>query len=289
MDMHDDEIYVCVFDKPLNNHYLEKCIQFPPSRNKIVSTITNLSNSIKLVNTYIFQFFQYLQELEFITELFDDDTIELQGNEFNVGLKIMTKINIKVDFLLKCDRFCISYFQINDAIYINNYYKCRMNDIIIYRSFDTFHQNDDIVRYYLYTIIQIKEKINNLILIGGEMYGFHKLIESNNLYCYCYCKNRIDDTYKNIDISEYDLIDIKQIKYCDIELKYLEDTYIICNNGKKGLEEKLCMELIKVKAKKIFIISCNKKSFIRDYAFLKSTYNLVKSTIINNITIYELL
>ena len=293
MDKHVSVSSIFVTDMQLNSLIQEKYIQYTPLRNKIVSLIKDIDSSLLLVNTYIYSFFQFLQLHQFIINISDTTIIELQGNIHNIGLKIITDIELDKTFLtyiIESTLFNITYFQFNSHIYINNDYIDAMNEHIILRSFNTFHQNDDIVKQHLYNIIIYHTQhivYDNLILIGGEMYGLHKLIESNNLYCYSDYDDIVTCTYKNITNS-YDYIECKKIIYDNLEFSdIIKGTKcIICNNGKNGLDIKLSKQINKMKSDVLIIISCNRKSFLTDYETIKDIYDLKNRTQINNIDIY---
>ena len=62
---------------------------------------------------------------------------------------------------------------------------------------------------------------------------------------------------------------------------------MLVNNGKNGLGKHLCNEIIRLNINKIIIISCNKKSFNKDYNILKYYYNITNEYIISsNYTIF---
>lgn len=276
------EDYTFVIDTQLNSHFLKKYIEEFPSRNKIVSSYYDLSKSYNLCNSYLKNLIQFFMKYK----LFDKDfQIELQANEFNCGILIKNfdeKLdNNFIDYLSKYDN--LSYLQINNTIFINNKY---IDIYEIKRNYFSFHQNDDIVRKYLYKFLieNINFNIQDLILFGGEMYLFQKLIKHNNLYAYSDFESIIEDTkYNNTSNKSIKLVDYNTFVF-DEKIS-CENSLTICNTSKTGLGANLCNQ---IKTKYVIIISCNKKSFMRDYKLLQDKYVIKKNLEVNNINIYLL-
>ena len=288
--------FAFVSDTQLNSRYQVKYIQETPSRNKIVSLLKdiefNINNINNILNIHIQNFIQFLKKFKYYILLLSSDSdilIEIQSNEHNTGVKISDINNIIPElskYILEYPNMC--YLEINNIKIIDKTYYDTMDWHIISRNFNSFHQNDDIVRNYIYKYLTCPELITNLVLIGGEMYGFHKLIKSKNLYCYSDFDSIIEDTFCNI--NTYHNLEINKINYLDFKLKKIDGyTYVICNNGKSGLGKHLTQEIIILNPVKIYIISCNKKSFINDYSQLKNHYNIFRAIIINNIILWELI
>jgi tRNA/tmRNA/rRNA uracil-C5-methylase (TrmA/RlmC/RlmD family) len=283
-----DEDYELVIDKKSNNHYLKKYICDPSSRNKIVTTIKDIYNILDIVNKSIREFIQFLLKYSF-----DENTIlEIQSNEYNSGLYIQTKeltnieLNKLIDFIKSYKN--ITYLEINKNIYLDIKYIDNLDDILIKRNFKSFHQNDDSVKKYLYkflknNIININNT-DNLILFGGEMYGFPLFFPKKNIYAYSDFESIVEDTKYNCKYVGTEIINYNTFNYT----KDLEKVSIICNTSKSGLGENMCNQINKIKANCLFIISCNKKSFEKDYCILCKQYKIVKNLQINSINIYLL-
>lgn len=254
------------------------------------------------MNKSVYSFFQFLCNNTYF-HLNENVTVEIQANELNVGLKIISEKlhdDTLIDYIKLYD-VEIVYLQINDITYIKKYYKCLWgSEHIVYRSPETFCQNDDIVKTILHKKMQEEmfsheDIILNYVFIGGEMYGYQKFIPKTNvkkICCYSDYQSIVDDTIKNLDTREKTDVEIKYVKYDSLNLekhknKDGEYTYVICNNGKGGLYN-LSYEINKIYATKIMIISCNEKSFAKDYDVLKTIYTLDKLYKINNVTLYVL-
>ncbi len=279
MDMHSFEDYDVVIDKQLNNRYLKKCIQCSPLRNKILTDIQNINNIINIINISIKNFIQFFQCFENYNNL-NNCTLEIQSNLYNTGLKIInTNYENEIGNYLQLYNN-LTYLEINNKIIINKEFIDEYNNIPIKRQFVSFHQTDDVVKKYLYEFVKnnISEKINNLVLFGGEMYIFQNLLDYNNLYAYSDYDSIIQDTLLNNKNN----VEICKIDYDKFILNKKADL-IICNTSKNGIGENLTKQL---NSDKLIIISCNKKSFYKDYCNLLNKYNLIKCLEINNINIY---
>jgi len=240
-----------------------------------------------IINKNIYNFIQFLY-----TVFPDKDReyyVEIQSNVYNTGLKIIDGDIITHETINKIKKYPnLVYLNIYDIEFINNYFLEAIDIYPIYRSFISFHQNDDIVKNYLYKYMTDADDYfrpsDNLILIGGEMYGFHYLYKYKNLYCFSDFDSIIDDTYRNLNFDNKNIL-VQKIKYDTYILeKYSGSTTTICNNGHRGLGE-----LAKyVYGETIYIVSCNRKTFIRDFNILSKNYYLNKEIIINNIILFQL-
>ena len=86
-----------------------------------------------------------------------------------------------------------------------------------------------------------------------------------------------EDAKRNITQNENNII--KMINYDKDKLirpENIDEYILITNTSKQGLGENLCNEILKLGCKTIFIISCNSKSFYRDYEILKRIYEINK-------------
>ena len=280
-----DEDYELVIDKKSNNRYLKKYIYGPSSRNKIITSIKDIYNILDIVNESIKEFIQFLLKYS----LYENTILEIQSNEYNSGLSIQTKeltvneLNKLIDFMKSYKN--ITYLEINKIVYLNEKFIDNLDNILIKRNFKSFHQNDDVVKKYLYNFI--KNNINNpdnILLFGGEMYGFSLFFPKKDIYAYSDFNSIVEDTKYNCQNIITELIDYNTFNYT----MNLEKVSIICNTSKSGLGENLCNQINKIKANNLFLISCNKKSFERDYLILCKQYKIKKNLQINSINIYLL-
>lgn len=288
-----DEDFEFVIDTQLNSRILKKYIQEPSLRNKIITSGNQLIQSSLISNKYINDFIQFLFESP-LKEIFKSIIkIEIQANEYNIGVSINIIVEEEIItlicyYLLKYSK--LVYLIINKKAYLNNYYIDYLNkNILIQRNFSSFHQNDDTVKKYLYNFIITNSPkfCENLILFGGEMYGFSSLIKHKNLFAYSDYESIIEDTLLNTPketIKEIKLVNYDKYSY---ELSK-ENCLLICNTSKSGLGRNLSCQINKIQTDYAFIISCNKKSFLKDYLELSKVYHIIKNLEINNINIYLL-
>ena len=277
--------YNIFFDNQLNISYLKSLIIEKQSRNKINFNIEYLKKVQEIVNSSINNFLEYFKKFRNFENfiIFNKNiNIEVQANTFNISIIFDSDINNDlINYLLEYPNIC--YFKVSNKIYKNNLFVESINDLLIYRSIKTFHQNDDTVRKYLYDFIKDNiSSIHDLILFGGEMYIFQNLINYENLYCYSDFSSIVEDTINNTNSKNKE--NIKLIDYYNFTLDiYSKDSLTICNTSKHGLELNISSQ---INSKDLIIISCNKKSFNKDYKILCKKYIISKSLEINGITFY---
>lgn len=138
-------------------------------------------------------------------------------------------------------------------------------NISIIRNINTFHQNDDNIRRNLYEILfpVLKKKIDNVLLIGGECYLFAAFCNAKNIYCYSDNENIVRDCKRNnvnciSELADYSKLKIPQILF----------DLCILNVSKKGLGKNLCTQIASFTCN-TYYISCNEKSFNKDYELLQ--------------------
>jgi len=248
-----------LIDMRLNNRIQEECklfsfeINFPPLRNKI-----NNINNLEICNKYIINFIKINFNEVSLNEVSFNETslIEIQANEINYGIKINENIYI-------------------NTLSINTSFKeiIKFNDnkkLIISRNFNTFHQTDDNIRKYLYTILVkfIQTCINvNFILLGGEMYIFAHLIKKIymdihvnidmdvHINSYSDFQSIVNDTpdFANPILINYDTFILPQLNRISI---------VICNTSKSGLTNNMSEQIINNinYIKYIILIECSNKS-----------------------------
>lgn len=252
-----------------------------PSRNKICFSGNPDFNSLsKLLNVSLFKVIQFFSTLIDFTHI----TCQFESTNYgDVCLEINT-IN-PIDHAKFIDH--IQFLKINNIILKNNFVKDLIFGFTIIRSPLSFHQNDNNIRYPLYTTItticaNMTQNIDNLYFIGGEMYIFGVILKKfyNCAYFYSDYQSIVDDTLKNIpNQKNCHLIDYKNLKFNNYSEKKDCCSYNIAliNNGKAGFGKELCNEILRSGIfNKIFIISCNQKSFDRDFNILKSKYFIDK-------------
>jgi len=269
----------------LNNHSLA---EYKLCRNTILFTWKEKNNIKLIVNNHIINIIQFFEQFIII----DDAIFNIQANEYNCAITII-KSNI-LEFNNIDNLFNIVYLKINDVTIKNGIYKDIIKNEIITRQICTFHQTDDNIKSVLYDVII--DNVNNakqLILLGGEMYIFAKILKYDKLICYSDFQSIVDDTKDNLKTSEniflvdYDDFTFSMETFSMETFSIEDDAYIVANTGKTGLNINICNNIIKNKnkIKKIIIISCNEKSFIKDYNYLMKFYKLINKIIIGYVTL----
>jgi tRNA/tmRNA/rRNA uracil-C5-methylase (TrmA/RlmC/RlmD family) len=270
MEMQNALNLTVVDDKQLNNQN-QREYKLCPSRNKVILNNLDIDYNILQLNIkLIIQF--YIKSIDF-------QSITIQcTNQNDVGIEIIGQ-NIT-----NIENMNLKYLKINDDVFIQDYLTENYYNIEIKRSFDSFHQNDEAIRIQLYDILKsiIIIKYDTFYFIGGEMYLYGKIFINNynNAYFYSDYPSIIHDTKINNPnfISNIFLINYNN---CTLHDNYLKNIMLI-NNGKNGLGKHLCNEIIRLNINKIIIISCNKKSFNKDYNILKDYYNITNEYIISS-------
>ena len=265
------------------------------------------NDSIKI----IFQFLKDIKLFEFDSRfnLKGHSSYEILANEFNWSLIIDFNFNFVLPFnILEMDlikkikqnplNLKLSYFEvkIKEKKSIKNSIKIIDNKFIdiygIMKDVKTFTQRDDNIRQKLYQILlnETKDKTkHNMLFIGGEFYGFLKILVNNYNIAYGitdFKGIKEDAEYNNptikVDLVNYDTFTFdKEQKDIDIEIQF--DICIV--NLLNGLGYNLIKELKKIKTlRKIIIISCKPKAIERDIKFIKEElkeFNLLLTDIYN--------
>jgi tRNA/tmRNA/rRNA uracil-C5-methylase (TrmA/RlmC/RlmD family) len=213
-------------------------------------------------------------------------------NEY--GIVIQAKTNVKL--LITIFNFVFDnnskFVKLNDTIMKNKRLHEKYNNILVSRNHCTFFQTFyDVSNKIHACVLEWNNDYSDKILLGGEMYYYGLLLQNyyDKIFMYSDFDSIIQDAEINMKyLKEVKKVIIKKINYNDVIFDHTEN--LIVNISKSGLKKNLCKQL---KSKQITIISCNEKSFERDYNMLKHKYYLFKKlNIINynsfSITIYLL-
>ena len=229
-----------------------------PLRNKIKFYGKDKFNILSFINKNLYNIIN--------TPFFDQEAyFEIQVNKIGEwALIIIGNIDLTT---LNTNK--LIYFNYNKDIIINNSFFEYIYNIKIKRSINSFHQNDDSIRYTLYNCMKKYLTNKNVLFVGGEAYIFGCIFNVTKCYCFSDYQSIIDDCIdNNLSCS---LVDYNK---CKLPIRDI----IVFNNGKKGLTDNLINECNKNKYKLILIVSCNEKAFINDLSLLK--YNLQQRYII---------
>jgi hypothetical protein len=160
----------------------------------------------------------------------------------------------------------------------------------------SFRQPDDNIRNHIINIIQNDftiNKYNKYYLLGGEATILGKLIMSgtNNIIFYTDYQSIYDDLIHNYKgqngnrcITSLPIIKLVNYKTCDNIIFNNEDVtgditgdILIANTGIQGLGVCLSKCLNDSGIYKMIIISCNPKSWLKDFNILKKNYKIRKT------------
>lgn len=209
-------------------------------------------------------------------ELFNLEDIikcEIRTTDYSWYLKIDTKQNLTEINIepLQIDETLV-YLEINQKIYQNNLMIDKINSIEIKYSPKSFRQLDANIKKTLYDILKTQITSRYLYLIGGEMMIFAKLLTPIDAILYTDFESIYQDAQLNLKGGNINLIDYNR---CELQ-KTSSNYHLIANTSKSGLGTHLGEEILNLNLDLITIISCNKKSFQRDYKILKVKYKIDK-------------
>ena len=263
------------FDDVMRNHTLEKYKLFdlPSQRNSLIFSDTY---DTKIIVNQIEEKINFLKRFGFEF----NNICEIKCTEQTWYLKYEGNINnFDIIFNLLMEDISLVYLCINCNIYKNGKMIEIINDIKILYNPYSFRQNDTSIKNTIYDILIKEIKNKNLYLIGGEMVFYCVLLKPNNFIMYTDYESIYEDAITNFsDMND----NITFINYDKDKLKKCEKDYtLIANTSKHGLGDNLCKEINKLELDELVIISCNKKSFIRDLKKLELKYKLIKYFDIN--------
>lgn len=247
-----------------------------PQRNGITISAFDFKKSIVLdeLNNKILQIENLFLLNNIILE--DNDKMNIQitnMGDWSIIFNIKNEISKNIITSLYED-IKLKYLEINKIVFKNLYLEEIYFDKIIKRSAFSFHQNDESIREILYDNIYKFVLLNNftkIIFLGGEMYLYGTIINTDKKYFYSDYKSIVDDTINNNINSKY----VKLIDYEDKDIKIESGDLILVNNGKTGLGINLCQKILENEYEWIIIISCNNKSFEKDYKILNMKYKII--------------
>jgi hypothetical protein len=140
----------------------------------------------------------------------------------------------------------------------------------------SFRQSDDSIKYKLYELLEQNINDDNICFMGGEMVFFAKLLNPQNSIFYTDFESIYNDANINFPKNNIHLIDYDKDKLnLDLIFKYDINT-LITNTSKSGLGVNMCNEILNIKFKNVIIISCNRKSFMKDFNILCKKYSIKK-------------
>lgn len=183
-------------------------------------------------------------------------------------------IILKNDFKFLLDDETLVYLYINGILYKDKKMIDEIDKNMIYYNPLSFRQTDEEIKNRLYDILKENIQSPNLYFIGGEMVFFAFMLKPINFVMYTDFESIYDDALLNFPNNKEN---IHLIKYNFDKLKKIKKNYhLIANTSRNGLDKNLCKEILELELDNIVIISCNKKSFIRDFRYLCDKYKIIK-------------
>ena len=174
----------------------------------------------------------------------------------------------------------LKYLSINGVVlksdYMIDYIK---NKKILYNP-HSFRQSDDSIKYKIYDILVHNILNKHIYFIGGEMIFMNMLLSPTNFIMYTDFESIYNDALRNFQKNKDDIYlinyDIDKLQNINM-LDNFDDYILIANTSKSGLGENLAKNITDIGLKNVVIISCNKKSFNRDYKILQNKYKINKT------------
>ncbi len=270
----------------------EKVITSEPSRNLLSFNKYDEINH-QIINEHLEILIDMLKLIIPIELLADGKTtFGIRRNHLNYLMKVNTnneliKKNILQSFL-NVKNCC--YLEINGCIYRNGLYKD-----ILSLEYDplSFRQPDDSIRDYLIKWFQnnVSRGWDNIIFFGGECTLLGKILSGYSTKQYFFTDfpsiyNDILRNYKNpcVELIDYKIWELK-IDFADMR------KCCIVNTGYQGMDTHLALEICKIGADEIYVISCNQDSWDKNWLILQQSYNLLEQVEIRtnySVWIYKL-
>lgn len=142
-----------------------------------------------------------------------------------------------------------------------------INSIRIEYNSRSFRQSDDSIKNEIYKILSDTLSNKKICFVGGEMVFYKALLNPSEYIMYTDYESiyldSIHNLNRNIFLIDYDKDQLKRID---------SDFILIANTSKGGLGKNLAKSISELDLNNIVIISCNKKSFQRDFIILKEKY-----------------
>lgn len=259
----------------------DKVITLEPSRNLLSF------NKFDEINHHIInkplEILVAMLQLIIPLELIDDGktTFEIRRNHLNYMIRVNTKheherlVKILLHSFLDSENCC--YLEINGRIHQKKTYQD-----ILSLEYDprSFRQPDDSIRDYIIQWFQrnVSGGWNTMIFFGGECVLLGKILSGHSKLQYFYTDfpSIYDDIQRNYKAPLAELIDYKEWKantQWEIDFPDIQRCCIV-NTGYQGMGEHLAIEICRIAANEIYVISCNQESWERDFIVLNAYYNL---------------
>ena len=259
---------VSAIDKPQHNHHQDshtELIQFArkPERN---SYLFEGFINYDIINSQVKEKINFLIQINFPLV----KRCEIRTTTESWMLKYDGNVDENIIQILIKDK-TLKYIQINNILIRNkNMIEKIDSNYIEYNPF-SFRQSDDTIKYELYQILKKEIDSKYLYFIGGEMIFYKVLLNPSEYIMYTDYESIYKDSLLNQNSNTY------LINYDTDKLKKVDSNYVlIANTSKSGLGVNLAKSILELDLKTLVIISCNKKSFQRDFVILNKKYYVSK-------------
>ena len=266
MDMPHSVSSASVVDMQLHNHHQDRCKQmiyekreFEPKRNSYV--FEGVINHY-IINSEVKEKINFLIKIGFPFK----ERCEIRTTIENWSIKYdgIIKDNI-IKILIKDKR--LRYIEINNKILKDEKMIEIINSIKIEYNPRSFRQSDDSIKNEIYKILSETLSNKKICFVGGEMVFYKALLNPSEYIMYTDYESIYTDSICNENCNTF-LIDYEK----DTLKKVSNDYNLIANTSKAGLGRNLAKSILELDLNQIVIISCNKKSFQRDFIILKEKY-----------------
>jgi hypothetical protein len=265
-----DLIFLDYMQQHNQNPSLYESYSFNSQRNSICFNIFIIYDS-KIITQQIIEKINFLKKLNFIF----DKSCEIKVTPYTWYLKYSCSDKINDDIIkILINDSTLCYLEINSDVLKSELMIDFIKDEYIEYNPKSFRQSDDSIKNKIYEILEIYVSDKNICFMGGEMVFLGKLLKPTNMIFYTDFESIFNDAKLNFpDNSNIHLINYNTDKIKD-EIN-LSDI-LITNTSKSGIGVNISNEILRIKYKKIIIISCNRKSFMKDYKILSKSYNIDK-------------
>lgn len=257
----------------------DKVITLEPSRNLLSFNKFDEINH-QIINEWL-EILIAMLKLIVPIELLDDGktTFEIRRNHLNYSMRVNAKNELLIKLILRsfleAENCC--YLEINGRIHRKGVYRD-----ILSLEYDplSFRQPDDSIREYMIQWMQksVSRGWDTIIFFGGECTMLGKTLSghSRTQYFYTDYPSIYDDIIRNYKNPSVEIIDYKTWTANALNLNCDDICRKCCivNTGYQGMGENLAMEICKIGAGEIFVISCNLDSWAKDLVILSDSYNL---------------
>ncbi len=259
---------VSAIDKPQHNHHQDshtELIQYvrKPERNSY--SFEGFIN-FDIINSQVKEKINFLIQINFPLI----KKCEIRTTTESWVLKYDSNVDENIIQILIKDK-TLKYIQINNILIRNKNMIEKIDSNYIEYNPLSFRQSDDSIRYELYQILKKEIESKYLYFVGGEMIFYKVLLNPLEYIMYTDYESIYKDSLLNGNTNTY-LINYDTDKLKKVSLNYV----LIANTSKSGLGVNLAKSILELDLNKIVIISCNKKSFQRDFLILKEKYFISK-------------